>query len=505
MFQAVNPLQVRFAETPLDRENKLFIGMLPKTFSEQELQQMFQPYGDLKEVHIIRGPEGSPKGCAFVKFISKDAAVMAIDNLNETIPHGATRPLVVKFADNKKTPKGGRGDDYPLPLASKPDFWYGASADGAPAYPDSSAGPGPQQLPQHPLPGGDYGGGSYPFAPRTHAPPMLKPQPAAFPSGYPPARSDHMTPADIPVNHVRPPEGPNGANLFIYHLPRDLTDADLATLFAPFGNVISAKVFVDKKTSDSKGFGFVSYDSFESANTAIESMNGFQIGSKRLKVQHKRVGGPMGGGGGGTGMGGGFDEGFGSGGSGGGYGGMHGNHGMGMMRGPAHSHSQPQHPQMPPSIMMPLGNGNGGGLGSPVDSNGMFSRYDLGGGGAGGNLSYLQQVESPISSPMGMLPQHMGMQPMNMSMNMRYYAAPPPPPAHMSSPINMQQMNMAMGMGRHPMMPAQMMGFQQQPMAMPQQHQHQQHMGMNALQSSFESFGLHASAPGPADATPLDN
>jgi RNA recognition motif-containing protein len=37
--------------------------------------------------------------------------------------------------------------------------------------------------------------------------------------------------------------------------------------------------------------GFVSYDSFESANSAIESMNGFQIGSKRLKVQHKRVGG----------------------------------------------------------------------------------------------------------------------------------------------------------------------------------------------------------------------
>ena len=87
----------------------------------------------------------------------------------------------------------------------------------------------------------------------------------------------------------RPREGPAGANLFIYHLPIDLTDADLATAFNPFGNVISAKVFVDRYTGESKGFGFVSYDSIMSAELAIEQMNGFQIGNKRLKVQHKRV------------------------------------------------------------------------------------------------------------------------------------------------------------------------------------------------------------------------
>ena len=77
--------------------------------------------------------------------------------------------------------------------------------------------------------------------------------------------------------------------MFIYHLPHDLTDADLATAFNPFGNVISAKVYVDKFTGESKGFGFVSYDSIISAEHAIEQMNGFQIGNKRLKVQHKRV------------------------------------------------------------------------------------------------------------------------------------------------------------------------------------------------------------------------
>jgi hypothetical protein len=53
----------------------------------------------------------------------------------------------------------------------------------------------------------------------------------------------------------RPREGPAGANLFIYHLPHDLTDADLATAFNPFGQVISAKVYVDKYTRESKGFG----------------------------------------------------------------------------------------------------------------------------------------------------------------------------------------------------------------------------------------------------------
>ena len=45
-------------------------------------------------------------------------------------------------------------------------------------------------------------------------------------------------------------------------------------------------------TSSSQGtIGFVSYDSTESADQAILAMNGFQIGNKRLKVQHKRTGG----------------------------------------------------------------------------------------------------------------------------------------------------------------------------------------------------------------------
>lgn len=92
--------------------------------------------------------------------------------------------------------------------------------------------------------------------------------------------------ANSPAGKVT--EGPEGANLFIYHLPQEFGDQDLLQTFMPFGNIVSSKVFIDKQTNLSKCFGFVSYDNPMSAQAAIQAMNGFQIGMKRLKVQLKR-------------------------------------------------------------------------------------------------------------------------------------------------------------------------------------------------------------------------
>lgn len=84
-------------------------------------------------------------------------------------------------------------------------------------------------------------------------------------------------------------EGPPGANLFINNLPEKCTDEDLCKMFTPFGKVISFKVFIDKYTQKSKGFGFISYATVQEADLAIKHMSGYQIGEKTLTVELKRT------------------------------------------------------------------------------------------------------------------------------------------------------------------------------------------------------------------------
>ncbi|XP_042797426.1 CUGBP Elav-like family member 6 isoform X7 [Panthera onca] len=384
------PIQVKPAASEgRGEDRKLFVGMLGKQQGEEDVRRLFQPFGHIEECTVLRSPDGTSKGCAFVKFGSQGEAQAAIQSLHGSrTMAGASSSLVVKLADTDRERAlrrmqqmaGQLGAFHPAPLplgacgayttailqhqaallaaaqgpglgpvaavAAQMQHVAAFSLVAAPLLPAAAAssppGGGPGSLPGLPAPIGVNGFG--PLTPQTNGQPGsdtlynngLSPYPAqspgvadplqqayagmhhyaaAYPSAYAPVSTAFPQQSSAlpqqqregerqgagdqggggaglrvpPLNQrAAVPAGPEGCNLFIYHLPQEFGDAELIQTFLPFGAVVSAKVFVDRATNQSKCFGFVSFDNPTSAQTAIQAMNGFQIGMKRLKVQLKR-------------------------------------------------------------------------------------------------------------------------------------------------------------------------------------------------------------------------
>ncbi|XP_026565316.1 CUGBP Elav-like family member 6 isoform X22 [Pseudonaja textilis] len=349
------PIQVKPADSegrggrfclrePPNEDRKLFVGMLGKQQSEDDVRRLFEPFGQIEECTILRGPDGASKGCAFVKYGSHAEAQAAISTLHgsQTMP-GASSSLVVKFADTDKERTlrrmhqmaGQLGIFNPMTIQFGAYGAYTqimqqqaalmAAAQGsclnpmaaiaaaqmqqmaafnvsglvaAPMTPSSgtTTPPGISTAPVPSIATPIGVNGFSPLPPQTNGQPAsetiytngIHPYPAqsptvadplqqayagmqhyagpAYPAAYAPI--SQAFPQQTPIIPQQQREGPEGCNLFIYHLPQEFGDAELMQMFLPFG--------------------FVSFDNPTSAQAAIQAMNGFQIGMKRLKVQLKR-------------------------------------------------------------------------------------------------------------------------------------------------------------------------------------------------------------------------
>ena len=75
--------------------------------------------------------------------------------------------------------------------------------------------------------------------------------------------------------------------IYVGNLPFSATEADVRNLFAEYGEVVSAALPTDRETGRPRGFGFVEMSPTD-AQTAIQHMNGFQMGGRPLRVNEAR-------------------------------------------------------------------------------------------------------------------------------------------------------------------------------------------------------------------------
>ncbi|XP_051533321.1 CUGBP Elav-like family member 4 isoform X10 [Myxocyprinus asiaticus] len=336
------PIQVKPADSESRGDRKLFVGMLNKQQCEDDVRRLFESFGCIEECTILRGPDGNSKGCAFVKYSTHAEAQAAISALHgsQTMP-GASSSLVVKFADTDKertirrmqqmagqmgifnpmalqfgaygayaqvqqqaalmASVGQGGYLSPMAAFAAAQMQHMATINGLPGAPmtptsGGSTPPGitaptvtsipspisvngftglpPHQANGQPPAEAMFTNGIHPYPAQspTAADPLqqayagVQQYAAAFPATY--GQISQAFPQPPPIIPQQQREGPEGCNLFIYHLPQEFGDGELMQMFLPFG--------------------FVSFDNPGSAQAAIQSMNGFQIGMKRLKVQLKR-------------------------------------------------------------------------------------------------------------------------------------------------------------------------------------------------------------------------
>jgi polyadenylate-binding protein len=76
-------------------------------------------------------------------------------------------------------------------------------------------------------------------------------------------------------------------NIFIKNLDLSIGHKELHDTFSTFGNILSCKVALDDK-GDSRGYGFVHFETAESAETAIQMVNDMMLGVKKVFVGHFR-------------------------------------------------------------------------------------------------------------------------------------------------------------------------------------------------------------------------
>jgi RNA recognition motif-containing protein len=77
-------------------------------------------------------------------------------------------------------------------------------------------------------------------------------------------------------------------NIFLGNLAFSATDDDIRQLFEPYGVVDTIRIITDRDTGSPRGFGFVDMPDSRAAQSAIQGLQGKELGGRTLNVNEAK-------------------------------------------------------------------------------------------------------------------------------------------------------------------------------------------------------------------------
>lgn len=246
---------------------RIFVGGLRKNVDDSELESFFEEYGEIESAKVMHDKKGVSRGFGFIHFKDK-SAWEAIKGKHLKI---AGRPIDVKLArtteqlaDSSRIFVGGLNyyttDEHFLDVFSK----FGEIQD-AEIMRTSD--------------GDSRGFGFVTFAQSASFDKLLDSLPLRIDGRKceiraARGRSDNNSVAD----HLKT------RKIFVGGLPQDCDEESLEEYFSQFGSVSYAEVKYDNKTKNSRGFGYVTFDSWKGIEQII-AKGGHVVCGRKIEVK----------------------------------------------------------------------------------------------------------------------------------------------------------------------------------------------------------------------------
>jgi RNA recognition motif-containing protein len=290
---------------------KIYVTNLPREYDEEAVKEMFKDCGEIIECRVLKDRNSTfNRGVSFIQFANKKQCDVALLK-DGTFLDDNEKPLVVKFAEDHKKKKDGKG-------FKNVKYQYKGQNSPRRAKAMNNEHPGNYFYDGHQVIGGLGGAhiithtSGQAYTPTTHGlayghsmkygnlnngassyvPDWLQPRDQGL--LYEHLTMDrysqhHRTTGTIYMNSPRHGLDKRYSGCICLHvaaLPSTVDVALLHDLFAPFGRIVSAHVFVDESGSMYSGRAQVHIEGLEAAHLALQALNGAVLfeGSRPLLV-----------------------------------------------------------------------------------------------------------------------------------------------------------------------------------------------------------------------------